>query len=142
MNWFFACWYELTQIKWWFKILQVGIVKNGCGQSGDWDLKLTVSEEWKNGINWFFACWYRFTKIKTWSKVFLDGHGQKWVWSVWAWDSKIECISKMNWWNKLIFFVCWYKCRKAKNWVSDFWVGVVKNICDLLVHETLKSAVS
>ena len=31
---------------------------------------------------------------------FLVGHGQKYVWPVWSWDSKIECISKMNRWNK------------------------------------------
>ena len=24
-------------------------------------LKLTISEEWTDGINWFFECWYRFT---------------------------------------------------------------------------------
>ena len=33
----------------------------------------------------------------------LDGHGQKWVWLVWSQDSKIGCISSMNWWNELIF---------------------------------------
>ena len=27
------------------------MVKNGCGQSGDGTLKLTVYEEWINGIN-------------------------------------------------------------------------------------------
>ena len=53
-----------------FEILGVGIVKNGCGQSCYGTLKLTVSEEWTDGINWFFACWYRFTKIKSWSKMF------------------------------------------------------------------------
>ena len=26
----------------------------------------------------------------------LGGHGEKWVWPVWLWDSKIDCISKMN----------------------------------------------
>ena len=29
--------------------------------------------------------------------------GQKWVWPVWSWDFKIDCISEMNRWNKLIF---------------------------------------
>ena len=54
-------------------------------QSGDGTLKLTVFEEWTDGINWFYACWYRFTEIKRWSKsfwVYMDknvrghsGHG-------------------------------------------------------------------
>ena len=63
---FFACWYNFMQINRWLKIFGVGMVKNGCGQSGDGTLKLTVSEEWTGGINWFFPCWYRFTKIKNW----------------------------------------------------------------------------
>ena len=45
----------------------MGMLKNGCGQSGDGTLELTVSEEWTYGIDWFFACWYRFTKIQSWS---------------------------------------------------------------------------
>ena len=32
--------------------------------------KLTVSEEWTDGINWFCACWCRFSKIKSWSKIY------------------------------------------------------------------------
>ena len=42
-------------------MLEVSLVKNGCGQCGDGTQKLTVSEEWTDGINWFFACSYRFT---------------------------------------------------------------------------------
>ena len=38
------------QIKRQLKIFGVGLVKNGCGQSGDGTLKLTVSEEWTDGI--------------------------------------------------------------------------------------------
>ena len=38
------------------KILEVGIVKNGCGWSCYGTLKLTVSEESTDGINLFFAC--------------------------------------------------------------------------------------
>ena len=49
------------------------MVKNGCGQSGDGTLKLTVSEEWTDRINWFFACWYRLRKIKSWSRKFCVG---------------------------------------------------------------------
>ena len=34
-----------------FEILGVAMVKNGCGQSCYGTLKLTVSEEWTDGIN-------------------------------------------------------------------------------------------
>ena len=36
---------------------------------------------------------------------FSVGYGPKWVWSVWSHDSKIDCISKMSRWNKLIFYI-------------------------------------
>ena len=39
------------QIKRRLKILGVGMVKNGCGQSFDRTLKLTESEELTDGIN-------------------------------------------------------------------------------------------
>ena len=68
INLFFACWYNFMKIN--LKVLGVGMVKTGCGQSCDGTLKLTVSEQWTDGINWFFACWYRFKKIKSWSKIF------------------------------------------------------------------------
>ena len=71
INLFFACWYNFMKIN--VKVLEVGMVKNWCGQSCNGTLKLTVSEEWANGINWFFACWYRFIKIKSWSKIFWVG---------------------------------------------------------------------
>ena len=32
------------------------MVKNGCDQFGDMNIKLTVFEERANEINWFFAC--------------------------------------------------------------------------------------
>ena len=76
----------------WSKIVQVGMVKNGCGQPCHGTLKLTVSQKRTDGINLFFACWY--------------------------------------------------KLRKVKNWFKDFWMDVVKNGHDLLVHETLESVVS
>ena len=43
INLFFARWYLFLKIK--LKVLGVGMVKNGCGQSCDGTLKLTVSEE-------------------------------------------------------------------------------------------------
>ena len=33
------------------------MVKNGCGQFGPWNLKLTVSQEITDEINRFFVCW-------------------------------------------------------------------------------------
>ena len=53
------------------------MVKNGCDQSGLKDLKLTVSQEWIDGMNWFFACWCKFMKVISmifgwaWSKIGL-----------------------------------------------------------------------
>ena len=37
-------------------------------------------------------------KLKVDQKSFgwACGHGQKWVWPVWSWDSKIDCISEIN----------------------------------------------
>ena len=34
-------------------------------------------------------------KLKV-NQKFLSGHGQKWAWPVWLWDSKIYCMSRMN----------------------------------------------
>ena len=104
----------------------LSLVKNVCGQFGDGTLKLTVSEEWADGINLFFACWYRFTKFKSWSKNFCvgmvkNGCGQS------GQQTLILTVSQkwtdgMDW-----IFAFWYKFRKAKSWFDDFWVGMVKN---------------
>ena len=74
---FFACWYKFMKIKSWFKIFWLGMFKNGCGQSGLWNLKLIVSEEWRDGINKFFACWFGTNLYK--SKV-------AWKFLGWAWS--------------------------------------------------------
>ena len=49
INLFFAYWYNFMKIN--LKVLGVGMVKTGCDQSCDGTLKLTVSEEWTDGIN-------------------------------------------------------------------------------------------
>ena len=36
-------------------------------------------------------------------KNLLGAHGQKWVWPVWSWDSKIDSVSRLNRSNNLIF---------------------------------------
>ena len=41
-------------------------------------------------------------KLKVDQKL-LGGHRQKWLWAVWSWDSEIDCISRMDRWNELIF---------------------------------------
>ena len=65
-NWYFACWYRFTKTKSWSKNFWVGMVKNGCEQSGHRILKLNVSQKWTDRINWFFACWYKFRKAESW----------------------------------------------------------------------------
>ena len=93
---FFVGWYNFMRIKRWLKILVIGVVKNGFGQSCEKTLKLTLFEEWIDGINWFFACWYRFTKIKSWSKIY-------WVGMVKNGCGQSGHGTKLNRWNKLIF---------------------------------------
>ena len=92
INWFFCRQVQIHENQKSIEVFWLGMVRNGCGQSGHWTLKLIISEEWPDG-NWFFFM----------LKIFLGGHGQKWVWPVWLRDSKIDCISRMNRWNKLIF---------------------------------------
>ena len=58
----------------------------------------------------------------SWMKSFLMGHGQKWVWPIWSLDSKIDCISRKSWWNKLI--VCMLiRGHKIKSWSKIFGGG-------------------
>ena len=45
-------------------------------------------------------------------------------------------MNGINW-----FLVCWYKFMKAKSYFNNFFVVVVKDVCDLLILGTLKSAV-
>ena len=61
----------------------LNMVKSGCDQSGLGTLKLTVSQEWTDGISWF---------VKGNGKVFLNGHSQKQVWAFGSHASKIDCI--------------------------------------------------
>ena len=46
------------------------MVKIGYSQYSLWTLKLTVSQEWMDGINWFFAYWYKFMQIEIQLKIF------------------------------------------------------------------------
>ena len=44
---------QIQKTKIWSKSFWLGMVENGCGQSGHGTLKLTVSQEWIDGMNWF-----------------------------------------------------------------------------------------
>ena len=68
-------------------------------------------------------------------KKYLGGHGLKWVSPVWSRDSKIDCISRMSWWNELIFCML-MQIQKSEKLFKRFLVGVVKNGHGHLVHET------
>ena len=48
---FFACWYKFTNIKSWLESPWWGMVKNECGQSGLWNLKLIVAQERTDGTH-------------------------------------------------------------------------------------------
>ena len=49
------------------------MVKNGCGQSGNTTLKLTVYQECTEGVNRFFECWCKFRKAKNYFNDFWVG---------------------------------------------------------------------
>ena len=82
----------------------LSIFKNGCYQSGDRILKLILFEESTDGIA-HLCTLIQIHKNHMLIKKFLGRHDmvKKWVWPIWPWESKIDCISKMNRWNKLIF---------------------------------------
>ena len=92
------------------------MVKNGRDQSGHVTLKLTVSQEWIDGMNWYFACWCKFRKVKSyfndfWVGMVRNGRGHlvhetvksavskewvyefSWIFACWLWDS----IFWLNW---------------------------------------------
>ena len=70
---------------------------------------IRLHDFWINFISW--TNWWnnlinmltKFKKVKSWSKFFLGGNGQRWVWQVCSWDSKIDFISRMSRCNKLFF---------------------------------------
>ena len=57
------------KLKSWLQTFWLSMVKNGCGQSSLWSLKLTLSEEWTDGIDCFFRCWYKLMQIKMCLKI-------------------------------------------------------------------------
>ena len=109
--WFFACWYKFNQIKSWLQNFWMGVVKNGCSQSGHDTLKLTVSQEWIDGMIWFFTCWYKFRKAKSYFTDFSvslvkNGHGHL----LYETLKSAEWVYELNW-----IFVYWL-------WCNNFWL--------------------
>ena len=77
--------------------------QNTLNQSYCRILKSTISPKQSNEIARRFCILIQVHKNQKLIEIFLDKHGQKWVWPVWSWDSKSDCISRMNRWNKPIF---------------------------------------
>ena len=83
------------------------MVRNGCGQSGYRTLKLTVSQEWIDGMNWIFVCWCKFRKAKSciidfWVGMVENGHGHL----VHETLKSAEWVYELSW-----FFPCWLWCN-------------------------------
>ena len=58
------------------KFVWVAMVKNGCGQSCHWTLKLNASQKWTDEIYWFFTFGANSGKLKLkvdWTVK--NGHG-------------------------------------------------------------------
>ena len=53
----------------------MGVVKDGCCQSGHDTLEENVPQEWKDRTNWFFVYCYKFRKAKSCFRLFMDGCG-------------------------------------------------------------------
>ena len=91
--------------------------------------------------NWWncliFCSWYKFMK-KSWLKNFWVGM-KKWLWLLCSRYPRLspEWIDGIN-----DFFACWHKFRKIESYVNDFLVSIVKKWAWLLIHETLKYAIS
>ena len=98
----------------WLKNIKVGMVKNGCSQSGHRTLKLAVSQEGINGINNFFACWHKFKKVKSscsncWVGMIKNGCGLLSHGTL-KFAVSQEWIDELNW-----FFAYWYNSRKTND---------------------------
>ena len=122
INWFFACRDRFTKIKNWSKIFRVGMVKNGCGQSGHGTLKLIVSQKWTDGITDLFRWWYKFRKAKSWFSDFWvgmlkNGHGLL-VHETQKSAASLEWIYELNW-----FFEWWQWCNNFLiDWYPTIWL--------------------
>ena len=86
---------------------------SGCGQHCVWPVcisvwksvcvKLTLSQEWIDGVNWFFACWWKFRKVKNCLNAFWVGLVKT------SFDYLAnETVQPAEWVYELCwFFACW-----------------------------------
>ena len=98
------------------KIFLVIMAKNGHDQSGCKALKLTVSQEWIDGMSWYFACWWKFRKAKScfndfWVGIVRNGHDHLVQETLKSAVYK-EWVYEFSW-----FFACWL-------WGSNFWLDL------------------
>ena len=94
---------------------------SGCGQQcvqpvciSVWKsvcVKLTLSQEWIDGMNWFFACWWKFRKAKSCLNAFWVGVVKT------SFDYLAnETVKPAEWVYELCwFFACWL-------WCNSFWL--------------------
>ena len=97
------------------------MVKNGCGQSDVWTLKLTVSEKWTGKIKRFFSCWHKFRKAKSWFNdlwvgVVKNGYGflvhetlksavsSEWIYELWGDFLIADSDATIFGWTNIVFF--------------------------------------
>ena len=78
------------------------VVKNGCGQSGYRTLKLTISQEYTDGVSRFFNAGANSGKLQV-ASIMLGGHGQKWEWPFSSLHCKICFNVRMSLWIEQIF---------------------------------------
>ena len=98
------------------KFFLVIMAKNGHDQSGCKALKLTVSQEWIDGMSWYFACWWKFRKAKScfndfWVGIVRNGHDHLVQETLKSAVYK-EWVYEFSW-----FFACWL-------WGSNFWLDL------------------
>ena len=139
--WVFAYRRRFMKIRSLLRNIEVGIVKNGCGNSVLRGLKLVVSQGGINDINWYLMCWYKFRKAKSyfnnlWVVLVKNGRGLL-VPGTLKHVASQESINQMSW-----FFACWYKFRAAKSYFNNYWSNMVQNGLGFRDHGTVKSGVS
>ena len=97
----------------------MGIVRNGCDQSGDEALKLTISEGWTDGITDFLHLETDSQKLKA-DQKFLSGHSQKLVWPV--------CNININMGNMIL------NCNIKLDWIRLCWAAPYPSLQCLFEH--------
>ena len=100
------------------------MVRNGSGQFGHRTLKLTLSQEWIDGMNWYFACklW-----LQSYFNDFLVGrvrNGHVYLNHETLKSVSKEWVYELNW-----FFACWL-WGSCICWIpGSSWKGRMKCFC-------------